>query len=153
MNKLMLCSWVHTPRAAHYEACLFLTIQFFLELAYCHQWVTGKEAGTQLDVTLSSNSDFREDDFREAFAADPALFHLTATAFSVPETAFGNLVQVQSFGLCSRMHNVLMLAICCTIAMSVFQCKSYCIDLIIVWYTTHCFNTSEHCIGNERETD
>lgn len=78
-----------------YEACLLLPLQFFLELAYCHQWVTGKEAGTQLDVALSSTSDFRDDGFREAFAADPALFHLTATAFGVPEAAFGDLAQVQ----------------------------------------------------------
>lgn len=68
--------------------------QFFVELAYCHQWATGKEAGTQLDVVLSSKSDFREDKFQESFTADPALFYLTGTAFAVPVAAFDELVQV-----------------------------------------------------------
>ena len=70
------------------------SLQFFVELAYCHQWATGKETGTQLNVVLSATSGFKEDDFRESFAADPALFYLTATAFAVPVAAFSDLVQV-----------------------------------------------------------
>ena len=110
-------------------------LQFFVELAYCHQWTTGKAAGTQLDVVLSSTSDFREDNFRQSFSADPALYYLTATAFAVPVTAFDDLVQVSC--LCSCPNRSLCVALI-TLCALVQVMKWRLTDHVVLQFVSKC---------------
>ena len=68
-------------------------LQFFIELAYCHQWITGEAPGTQLDASLCT-VDFDVKVFRDDFVKDPTLFYLSSTAFNVPIKAFQEIVNV-----------------------------------------------------------